>query len=264
MQVTPFSESERAEILRRYRKALETRARLVEQEDYDLARAYSSKVRQAKEAYFKRLPRLTMSCCPFDGKPLVRTFDPYGMDGLWWNPDAKPEELPCCPHFCVLRGAVHFAGEKPYAGKFQAQPGPEVPYVIPRLLDYPGMIVVIAQIKMAPGYLAYPIAYFAERRPPPDELTADWGRGLHTYRMSSGETGWNVPTDPWDFDLKPWLAKGKIRWCPPGSDNTFLSTGPPETCPYVDLPGIRERFIVEGDVAWTHGLPDGASVSRMD
>src|SRR5436190_1257232 len=72
--------------------------------------------RQAREAYgemvaledeyFSRIPRLAMGACPFCAKPLYRSFDPFGLEGLWWRSDAHPEEPAACPHFCVLLGAV--------------------------------------------------------------------------------------------------------------------------------------------------------------
>lgn len=264
MQVQPFSAEERETLLRRREQAARRYNDLMDLGQYEEAKIPESKAERLEEGYFKRLPRLTVSCCPFDGKPLVRTFDPFGLDGLWWRPDATPRELPTCPHFCVVRGAVHYNGLPPRAGSFEVHPGPEVPHVIPRLLAYPGMVAVISQIDMKNGYTAYPIAYFAERRPPPQDLTADWPRTIYTYTTQLGVPGWQPVNDPWDFDLLPWLDAGKVRWCPPGSDNTFLSTAPGAPCPYVDMPGTRKRILVEGDESWTQGLPSGASISPID
>src|SRR5262245_60921179 len=128
---------------------------------------YLTAARQAEAEYFEDAPRVALSCCPFDGKPLLRSFDPFGLDGLWWRTGATPEEPPSCRHFCVLLGALDFAGNVPQAGDFEVHPGPGRPFVIPRLLDHPSMLAVISQFRMENGYLAYPIAYFAERRPPP-------------------------------------------------------------------------------------------------
>jgi hypothetical protein len=221
------------------------------------AGVFLQQVEQAEADYFTRLPRLTLSCCPFDRKLLTRSFDPFGLDGLWWRADATPEEVPACPHFCVLVGAVNFAGRQPHAGDFEVQPGPQVPYVIPRLLDYRGMYAVISQLKMANGYVAYPIAYFAERRPPPQDLTAGWARTNYVYRTLLGEDGWTIPNDAWDFDLRPWVDAGKIRWCAPDSDRSVLSADLPYQCPYVNLRGERQRMIVQGNRAWTRGVPSG-------
>jgi hypothetical protein len=64
----------------------------------------------------------------------------------------------------VLRGAVNFNNLRPVAGRIEVWPGPEVPYVIPRLLEMPGMLAVISHIGMDTGYTVYPIAYSAESR----------------------------------------------------------------------------------------------------
>jgi hypothetical protein len=221
------------------------------------AEAYLATAEVAEREYFARLPLVTMSCCPFDGRPLIRTFDPYGCDGLWWRSDAQPAEVPSCPHFCVLLGAVHCAGNAPEAGDFEVHPGPQVPYVVPRLLAYPTMVAVISHIQMANGYRAYPVAYFAAQRPPPQELTAGWARTNYVYTTQLSQDGWRIPNDPWDFDLLPWLRQGKIRWCPVGSENSVLSTALPETCPYLELPGERQRMVLYRSRAWRMGLPTG-------
>jgi hypothetical protein len=221
------------------------------------AKAYLKTMEAIEIEYFERLPLLTMSCCPFDGKPLIRTFDPYGFDGLWWRSDAYPEEVPTCPHFCVLLGAVNFAGYEPHAEDFEVYPGPQVPYVIPRLLAYAEMVAVISHIQMDNGYIAYPVAYFAERRPPPQELTAGWGRTNYVYTTQLGQDGWRIPNDPWDFDLLPWLQQGKIRWCPWDSDNTVLSTESVDRCPYINLSGERQRIMIHRYRVWRMGLPTG-------
>ncbi len=268
----PFTEIEREEILTVYRTALTRYHEAMElsnsykpwsKEEFEALHQAESHLKDALHAekeYFERLPRLSMSCCPFDGKPLIRSFDPYGLDGLWWRSDASPEEIPSCPHFCVLHGALSFEDHEPRAGDFEVHPGPQVPYVIPRLLAYPEMIAVISQIRMKNGYIAYPIAYFAKRRPPQQELTAGWVRTNYVYTTQLGEHGWRIPNDLWDFDLRPWLQQGKIRWCPPGSDNAVLSTDSPEQCPYLDLLGERQRQVVQGNRVWARGFPDGKPV----
>src|SRR4051794_38266283 len=58
-----------------------------------------------EDEYFRRLPRIVMGACPYCGKPLYRSFDALGLDGLWWRSDATPDEPQACPHFCVLVGA---------------------------------------------------------------------------------------------------------------------------------------------------------------
>lgn len=262
MLVEPFTPEQRRDLLNRTNKLLREYSRLMrqaEEEDsdqlFDQADELFGQAQALRQDYFDRLPRIVMSCCPYDQKPLVRTFDPYGLDGPWWDPDASPEESPPCTHFCVLRGALYYNGQRPVAGDTEVHPGPEVPYVVPRLLETPGMAAVIGRIEMQNGYVAYPIAYFAEKRPPVEELVPAWPRTMYLYETQLGEPGWKTDEDPWDFDLRPWLRQGKLKWCPPDSDNSTLSDEPTEKCPYLDLPGRRVRIIVHSNQSWEAGLP---------
>jgi hypothetical protein len=212
--------------------------------------------RQADRDYLAALPRTSMSQCPFCGESLVRTFDPYGLDGSWWRSSAEPEEPQACRHFCVLRGALHFDGQPAKGGDFEAHVGPQAPYVIPRIMELPQVIAVISRIRMANGYLAYPIAYFAERKPPPQDLTCGWPRTNYVYQTQLGEVRWRIPNDPWDFDLRPWLEKGKLRWCMSDTQTFVLSSDPAGTCPFVDLPGEHRAALVKGDECRFEPLPE--------
>src|SRR5688572_3919350 len=141
---------------------------------YREARAAHAELVALEEQYFRDLPRPVMAPCPFCSKPLHRTFDPFGLDGFWWRSDAQPEEPTPCLHFCVLLGAVKLDQPAP-ATDFAVHPGPSRPFVVPRLLEQPGMTAVITQLPMEGG-VAYPVAYFAPRRPPVQQLAAGWGR----------------------------------------------------------------------------------------
>ncbi len=264
MALPPFDKQERDQLLTQYHDAARQYSTLREQDERAKAKPFFNEMRQLKERYFERLPRIVMAASPFSGRPLVRTFDPFGFDGLWWHRQASTEEPPPGPHFCVLRGAVHLHDQPFDASGNEVNPGPEVPYVIPRLLEMDGMVMVIGEVEMEPGYTAYPCAYFAERRPTADELTADWGRSTYTYTLANGETGWTVPTDPWDFELRPWIEQGKVRWCVPGSGNEQLATGSVDECPYLDLAGVREERLIRGHDLQNVGVPDGQPIFPID
>ena len=255
MKNKPFSKKERDDVLQQYNEAQDHYNSLMDLEKYDESNIPKIEAKRLSDLYFELLPKVIMSCCPFDDEPLIRTFDPFGLDGLWWDVDAFPEEPNPCEHFCVVRGAVNFNNIPAQSGRIEANPGPEVPYIIPRLLNIPGMIAVISQVSMDNGYIAYSVCYFCKERPPKEQLTEDWARSIQSH---------TTHVDPWDFDLLPWLKQGKIKWCPPNSDNTFLSAEPVEHCPYIDLPGKRHRIIVEDDTARSGGLPTGASLSPID
>ncbi|HEV2701295.1 MAG TPA: hypothetical protein VGV09_06680 [Steroidobacteraceae bacterium] len=258
--------AERTLILGRYRAAQDARLLADSGGNDEAADRATAELRRWKTAYFDSLPRVAMSCCPFDGKPLIRSFDPFGYDGLWWDRGAAPEELAPCTHFCLVRGAVNNHGIKPIGGNFEVRPGPEVPYVIPRILQMPGMQAVIGELPMASGLTAYPVAYFAARRPPVQTLTADWPRKLFTFTTDLGVAGYQIPNDTWDFELRPWLEAGKLRWCKPRSDNLLLDEAPWGKCPYLHLQGLRRQFVIKRDKNWTIGLPTGKEIhpSHMD
>lgn len=201
----------------------------------------------AEAAYFHALPAVVMGCCPFDGRPLLRSFDPFDFDGPWWRPDASPEEPPPCPHFCCLTGAVSLGGQQPRILEGSVYIGGDIPFVIPRLLEFEGMIAVIGEIALANGCRAYPVAYFASRRPPPEKLTADWARSNFVYTTQLGIHRWRLTDEIWDLDLGPWIRRQKIRWCAPGSGNARLTEGQPEDCPFVDLAGTGRAMVLQSD-----------------
>jgi hypothetical protein len=221
----------------------------VDSEAYRRARAAVAEMAALEAEYLRRLPRPALSCCPVCAQPLHRSFDPFGLDGLWWRSDAHPDEPQPCPHFCLLLGAVDLAAAKP-AADFDVHPGPGAPFVVPRILSMPDMVAVVSEIALADGAKAYPIAYFAPRRPPVQLLTASWPRTNFVYQTQLAVQAWRRADEPptglapdtRDFDLAPWIARGQLRWCAPGSDRTRLATSP--TCPFVDLPGVQHAQLI--------------------
>jgi len=264
MMLKPWTAEERARLLREMDYAKEQARVTADREEVDLSDTWLEKYNQHEAAYIEGLPRPVMSCCPFCGKPLVRTFDPMGLDGLWWTDTFTTEELPTCPHFCVLGGGVNFNGMKAWAGNQHIFPGPEIPFVYPRLLALPGVVAVISSLPMDNGYLAYPIGYFAEKRPPGEDLVAGWRRKVYYWHDQLGDSDWRIENDKWDFDLRPWLEQGKIRWTPPGSDRTKLSTEPWDRCPYLDLPGQHKALSVYRDRFSYRTPPDGSYISPYE
>jgi len=269
--LTPsFSKSDRDDLLARRANAIARYRACVMGDDRAGATRATQDAEAALAEYLDRLPVITMSACPFTGKPLMRSFDPFGLDGPWWQPGA-PRFAPTPPFtFCVLRGAVHLQGKKVVGPALEAAIGPEVPYVIPRLLGLGNTTAVIGELAMVPGYKVYTIAYFADPKPPAKDLTADWPDTSYTYKTLFGEGGTVIPVDPWDFDLRPWITKGKVRWCVPGSGNEKVAPPAPRSitgageCPYLDLKGRREYLVVRGDSTWDRGLPNGDPITPAD
>jgi hypothetical protein len=222
----------------------------VDSDAYRRARASVAEMATIEAEYFRGLPRPALSCCPLCEKPLHRSFDPFGLDGLWWRSDVQPDEPQPCLHFCLLLGAVDLAGVTP-APDFDVQPGPGAPFVVPRILAMPEMVAVVSEVAMADGTKAYPIAYFAPRRPPIQTLTASWARRNFVYKTQLGVQAWRradepptgLPPDAWDFELASWITEGKLRWCEPGSDRSRLAATS-TTCPFVGLSGVKDAQLI--------------------
>ena len=217
----------------------------VDSDAYRRAKRSLADMKEAHEECLRRLPRLALACCPLCEKALFRSFDPFGLDGLWWRSDASPDEPTPCPHFCILQGAVDLAGSKPEPD-FEVHPGPGVPFVVPRLLEQPGTVAVVSDIQMLDGARAYPIAYFAQRRPPVQALAASWVHTNFGYSTQMGVHAWRrVGEGPsggpeiLDYELGPWVAQQKLRWCDAGGDGSTLSQAPPSAFPFLNLSGVR-------------------------
>ncbi|HYP74835.1 MAG TPA: hypothetical protein VER12_02695, partial [Polyangiaceae bacterium] len=74
---------------------------------------------------------------------------------------------------------------------------------------------VIGELEMDPGWSAYPIVYFSNPKPAAELLSHDWCQTMYSYVSSTGQPETSYPNDPWDFELEPWLALGKLMWCVP-------------------------------------------------
>ena len=82
-----------------------------------------------------------------------------------------------------------------------SEPGPEVPFVVPNLLELPGMIAVVGRIELETGDVAYPIAYFSDKKTRATDLHATWLRSEYWFKDESGNSCWNISNDEWSFDL---------------------------------------------------------------
>lgn len=217
--------------------------------------------------YFDRLPRVPMSACPFCGATLKRAFDPFGFDGPWWHVDllCEIQEPAHCEHFQVILGAVSLRDREPEEAVEEVQPGPDVPFVVPALLDLPGMVAVIGQLTLETGDRAYPIAYFSDATVDPADLHQPWCRTSFWFKNDEGEALWSISNDLWSFDLEPFLREGRVRWTDLGAGSPrALRATEGHSCPFTGLPGDRrpQKFI-RGSRKLL-GLPSGEPINPFD
>ena len=218
--------------------------------------------------YRAQLPPVAVSRCPFCTTVLSQAMDLWGPDGYAWQERlfSKEHQTPRgCEHFGVLQGALHIGDLPPRGGAFaDAKVGPEVPFVIPRLLQQPTVVAVVATVPLECGYTAYPIAYFTREKLAPDAFTQTWLQTTYGWQWEHGKYGWRVDTDPWDFELEPWVADRKLFWIDPGDPDLKMKSVADGPCPYVGLEGLRERQILLGDQRTTIPPPDGEEVDPFD
>ncbi len=262
MSPTDLTREERDALLRRLRQDDDRLRRPAELSDTEYA-LVKERFYSGLAEYFDRLPRVPMSACPFCGQVLRRAFDPYGLDGYFWHVDlqCEVEEPAACEHYKVHLGALSTRGREPAEVFDAVKPGPEVPFVVPALLsDLPGMVAVVAEMRLETGDVAWPVAYFTDSpEVKPWNLHQPWLRDDFWFTLPSGEVGWSSANEPWDFELAPYAAAGKLRW-------TDLAAAMPvvhaETagrrCPFVGLPGDRRPQILARGRRSFLPLPDGA------
>lgn len=205
--------------------------------------------------YLEGLPQRDLSRCPFTGEKLSLAIDDLGLDGLWWNFEApkRPEnELPAT--FFALDGALKLGGE-PEKAPFLCCPGPDMPFVLPRLLAYSQVKAVISSVQIG-SHTAYPIIYYADPMLYGEKRVNDWGTRRYWETGSIIPELWTpgqyvslIPdTSEYDFDLEPWIKAGKLLWIALG-DTALTLHGHVSRCPYLNLSGSRNpKFIRDGKV----------------
>jgi hypothetical protein len=217
--------------------------------------------------YADRLPRIVMGASPFTGEPLLRSFDPFGLDGPWWWKDRpfKIDEPDAPPGFQVLLGALALNGRKPVEATDELIPGPEVPFVVPRLLELPNMVAVVTRLELETGDVAYPISYWSTATIDPADLHQPWLRQELWFSSAEGAPSWLISTAPWDFDLAKAISSDQLMWIAPRDpQNAVLGRDSGQACPYANLAGGKQpQSIVAGERDWLD-LPDGVPVEPFE
>ena len=204
---------------------------------------------QVLHEYGDRLPRVAMSRCPHTKQVLKRALDPFGLDGPFWHKSCivEIEEPPAPPTFRVLLGALDLHGRTPSEAMAEVIPGPDIPFVIPRLLKLPQMKAVISQVTLETGDTAHLVSYFSSEDIPFQLRHQHWLRQDIWFPNDSGGTSWMTMNDPWDFDIQPWIESGHVSWIMPGDAEMALCDGSSSSaCPFVGLLGDQHPQMLSG------------------
>lgn len=214
------------------------------------------------EQYVNGLPLRDISRCPFSGEVMQMPIDDLGLDGVWWNYYApKRPECTLPKTFFALDGAMKL-GSKIEHFPYVCHPGPDVPFVLPRLLEYIQVKAVISTIQIG-AHTAYPVVYFAD--PPLSSVmrTNDWGTNRYW------ETGSVIPElsnpgeyisltpdeEEYDFNLEPWIKAGKLLWIAP-NDKQMTLHGHTSQCPYLQLSGSQKLQWIQNGQVWIENEDD--------
>ncbi|MDA0269930.1 MAG: hypothetical protein DWG83_00470 [Chloroflexi bacterium] len=221
--------------------------------DADLAdaSAYEGAVREALgdafEAYLAALPRVPVARDPAGGEVVRIAIDAEGIDGPWWNyqgvlrpVEARPSTL------WAFTGALRIAGEPEFTTHL-VKAGPAAPYVIPRAFEAEGMRAVVKGL-MVGRHAGWVITYFTDRPPAETQRFNDWG--ADHYPVDGGWDAASEDDEVRDFDLAPWIERGRLAWIAPGDDSCTLRTDV-QGCPYLGIEGTREVQRIHEGVLWT-------------
>ena len=244
-----FDEDTRRQIIDRYRAAFEAKERAESDDDTEAAERAREEMAEWGKAYRAGVPIVAISRDPFTGDVFETSIDTYDLDGLWWayDWDYRPWVEPP-PGLFAWTGALAPDGPFP-EWTMKAMPGPEVPFVIPRILEQPSIKAVLSSVLIG-EHVGFVIAYFADGPHPEIERVDDWGVRFHQYLRPDGSPTSDHATQresEKDFDLGPWFDSGKLLWIAPGDASLTLRSGR-EGNPYLGLDGDRRRrYLQEGN-----------------
>ncbi|MEA2644970.1 MAG: hypothetical protein QOE92_53 [Chloroflexota bacterium] len=218
--------------------------------------ARESRARLEQE-YLAALPVVPISRCPFSGEVVSMAIDTAGLDGLFWDETGpiRPldEEMP--ETFFALTGAVSLGAGVENA-PFPCTPGPQLPFVVPRMLLHPDVKAVVSQLPIG-GHTGFPIVYYADPIPVLRRFN-DWGTAEYSYETEDDPELFDSVDEEdevLDFDLALWIERGDLLWIAPGDADLKLMTTV-EGCPYLGLDGRRDFYWIQaGKLSDPPGTP---------
>ncbi len=204
----------------------------------DAIRTVGDRLRELTVAYREGLHVIPLSRCPITDESFSHSWDPYGLDGLWWN-FHKPVRLlkePRGGKYHALSGAVLLQPGEVAAAPFLVEPGPQKPFVLPRLMEFDSVTAVVSQIQLG-AHTAYPIVYFSDPGLTHEDGANEWGSNRFLYEDDTGGMRTGEYFDAEDehlYDLNPWLESRRLAWIAPDDAQMRVQWGR-ENCPYLRL-----------------------------
>ncbi|MDF1617201.1 hypothetical protein [Petrocella sp. FN5] len=207
------------------------------------------------ETYLNQLSEVNVSRCPFTGEMMTLRMDVGGIDGLWWNNESpkRPESnLP--KTYFAMDGAMKLEAVLEVA-PFIVTPGPDLPFVIPRLLAFDQIKAVLSTVKIG-AHTGYMMVYYADPMLEGEKRVNDWGTDRY-WEETDAFSGMLTPGQwvsvtpslmDYDFDLAPYIRSGKLLWIEP-QDASLQLKSMVKGCPYLELEGSHKlKFIQEGQM----------------
>jgi len=207
---------------------------------------------EMRAEYEAHVPVLPLSRCPFTGRAVYHSIDPYGIDGLWWSYESPVRPVESLPsRYLAFSGSMKLV--LPFENSpFLCKPGPGSPFVQPRILHNERVKAVISTLPIG-NHRGFPVFYFADPVQKGMGVTNDWGMSFWQHHDPDGTPQWMSVTEnerEYDFNLKPWVTSGKLLWIAPGDRTMTLRTGLKD-CPFTGLGGEEKNQRIQYGKVWT-------------
>lgn len=203
-----------------------------------------------KEEYSGVLTEIPVSRCPLTGEVVSTAIDTFGLEGLWWDYYDPVRPIADLPETQIaFTGALKLA-ELVEPTPFLVKPGPEVPFLVPRLIRDSDVTAVISQLTVG-RHTGFVIVYFSHR---PSRTLARFNEwGTDRYWVFDDQGGWwdyvIEENESLDFDLARWIEAGRLKWIAPG-DQKMQPQSTVAGCPFLSLEGRRSFLHIQEGQVW--------------
>jgi hypothetical protein len=217
-----------------------------------LSKEYSKaldELQSLENKYVSILPEKILSRCPYTNNIFKLNIDTIGLDGSWWDAE-RPIRLVEneIESFFALTGSINITGETPKI-PFLVKPGPAVPWVSPRLLNHQNIMAVLSHTKIG-VYDAYVTVYYSKDKTVEIERINTWGTDCYIANNLEGFAIIGSTYDDeeeYDFDIAPWIKKGKLKWIDPNDDTLSLMDSV-DDCPFLNISGYKYPVLIQNGI----------------